>query len=287
MSVKVIIVPLGNAEKHAKVLEAGLEAARRFGAHLEVLHVKPPARELLPYTSTPGLPLSMRQTILDAAERNAGERAAAAQALFERVCEEREVAVVDAPGEAPAPTANFRICEGREAAVVGEQARLADLVVTALPRHGEQTSVLLEVMLRETGRPVLLMPRDVHAMRAERIAIGWNGSSEAASAVAAAMPLLREAAEVRVLTTAKRAGMHPNAEELCAYLGWHGVQADAQVMDLRGHSVGEALLAGAADTGADLLVIGSYSRRRLREMVMGGVTAHVLSHARIPLFMLH
>lgn len=287
MPIKVIIVPLGNAEKHASVLEAALDAARRFGAHVEVLHVKPPARELLPFTAAPGLPPSMRQIILDAAERSAGERAAAARALFEHLCATQQVVVAERPGEAGGPSANFRVHEGREAVVVGQQARLADLVVAGLPGPGAQTSTLLEVMLRETGRPVLLMPREQRAMRGERIAIGWNGSSEAASAVAAAMSLLREAAEVRVLTTEKRAAMQPNAEALCAYLGWHGVRAKAELMDLRGRSVGEALLEGVSTANADLLVIGSYSRRRLREMVMGGVTAHVLAHARIPVFMLH
>ena len=92
---------------------------------------------------------------------------------------------------------------------------------------------------------------------------------------------------MKVLTTKKRAAMRPNADDVVEYLSWHDVKAESRVMDTAHRSVGEALSAEAAASGADLLVIGSYSRRRLREMVMGGVTRHLLERANLPLLMVH
>ena len=90
-----------------------------------------------------------------------------------------------------------------------------------------------------------------------------------------------------VLTTKKRATVRPSADDVVSYLSWHGVNATARIMSTQSKSVGEALAAETVSLAADLLVIGSYSRRRLREMVMGGVTSHVLERANLPVLMVH
>lgn len=48
----------------------------------------------------------------------------------------------------------------------------------------------------------------------------------------------------------------------------------------------EAILKAAEETGADIVVIGSHSRRWLEEIVMGSVTEKVLKHTSVPLFII-
>ncbi|MGB5835014.1 MAG: universal stress protein [Thiohalocapsa sp.] len=79
----------------------------------------------------------------------------------------------------------------------------------------------------------------------------------------------------------------PSPDELVEYLGWHGVEAEVKIVDSHDPNVGASLLKVAGELGINLLVVGGYSRSRLRELILGGVTAHLLRSAEIPVFMLH
>lgn len=286
MSVKTILVPIGNPERAVEALTVALGLARRLDAHVTGLHVKPDARELLPY-ATLGLSAKMAESVRGAAEHNSEEIAKLARKVFTEACDAAGVPMGEKALDAPGATASLKVESGRITSVIAARGRLADLIVSRRPDSVHPSPPQLEAMLRETGRPVLLVPPGVTEVTARRIGIGWNCSTESASAVSAALPLLRSAEAVSVLTSRKRAAMRPNADDVVEYLGWHEVNAEARIMDTAHRSVGEALTAEAAASGADLLVIGSYSRRRLREVVMGGVTRHLLEHANLPVLMVH
>jgi len=194
---------------------------------------------------------------------------------------------VDKPTLREEATAAWRVETGRESSVVAVRGRLSDLIVIQGPVTVSPPSATVEAALRETGQPVLVLPRKAPKTLAVHVAIGWNGSTEAARAVAMAMPTLTTAESVTIFTTKKRMGIPPNADALGEYLGWHGIEADVHVLDIRTRSVAEAMLADARARGVDFLVIGAYSRRRMREMLFGGVTAHVLSVAEMPVLMAH
>ena len=78
-----------------------------------------------------------------------------------------------------------------------------------------------------------------------------------------------------------------SAEDLIAYLAWHGI--DARLRKLRGQSTqaGEALIGECREAGADMLVMGAYTHSRLRQLILGGVTRHVLHHAPMTCLMCH
>ena len=191
-------------------------------------------------------------------------------------------------GETPGKvSADWVVETGNQEIVVAHYGRLADLIILPHPARVSPPPRTVEAALRETGRPILMIPPGPIETLGERVVIGWNGSKEAAQAVAAARPCLREAEVVTVLTTEKRSHRRPNADGVITYLRCHGIPASVQIMDTRTRSVPEALLAHAKELEADMLVIGGYSRHRLREMVMGGVTRHVLSKAKVPVLMVH
>lgn len=54
-----------------------------------------------------------------------------------------------------------------------------------------------------------------------------------------------------------------------------------------GQSTGEAILATAASQGCDLLIKGAYTQSRLRQMIFGGATRHILANATLPVLMAH
>ena len=114
-----------------------------------------------------------------------------------------------------------------------------------------------------------------------------KGSTEAASALAAARPLLRLAAEVIVLVSTKRNALRPHGEDVADYLRCHGVQSSVRLVDMGSADVGEAVLAQCQELGAQALVVGGYSRTRVQELFLGGVTRTLIRDARLPVMMVH
>ncbi len=176
---------------------------------------------------------------------------------------------------------------------VTELARYANLTVTgqAAPDAEEEFSGedLIHELVLGSGRPVLVVPHaPLAADFGHRIVIAWNGSREASRAVADAMPLLRHAERVAVLLakTVERPG---TADLIHAHLARNGIVADVQALEAGAsdHDAGAALLAEADAFDADLLVMGGYGRSRMRELVLGGATRHVLQHLPIPALMSH
>jgi nucleotide-binding universal stress UspA family protein len=143
----------------------------------------------------------------------------------------------------------------------------------------------LHAVLFDSGRPVLMAPVIRPASIGKRIAIAWNGTHESASALASVMPFVRQANAVRILTSPEYARRGPSAEEVVAYIGHHGVTADIGTFSSIDRVVGAGLLAAAADFGADLMSMGAYSSSRLRQLILGGTTRHVLENATLPVLM--
>ncbi len=146
------------------------------------------------------------------------------------------------------------------------------------------------IVLR-TGIACVVLPRSVGAFRQPvRLAIGWNGSSEAMRAVHAALPLL-PGAEVLLMQGEERE-RYPGLAwyppfDIAEYLREHGAKVEVQPIAERADAAGGALLAHADAFGADLLVMGAYGRGRFSEWVLGGVTRDALRLARMPLLLCH
>ena len=118
--------------------------------------------------------------------------------------------------------------------------------------------------------------------------IAWNGSTEQTRAIAFAMPLLQQAERVKVLTILGGAGVPgPSGEQLTRSLQRNGIPATPLTVELDGRSTGETVLATAASQNSDLLIKGAYTQSRLRQLIFGGATRHILANATLPVFMAH
>jgi nucleotide-binding universal stress UspA family protein len=287
MSIKTILLCIRESEISEQLFETAACAAIRFEAHLDVLHVRPNPESFLPY-ATLGLSDTMRGSITESAERSASEQSERLRQLFEAVCARRKLPTRprgDSPGS---PDAWWREEMGVRNEIIARQGRLADLIIVPRPYRVSPPPSSFEAAVRESGRPVLMVPREaVNEVAARGAAICWNASKEAAHAMAAALPILRTIGAVHILSSEKRMKQSPNADDVSNYLKCHGIEAKPHVFHAKGRCVGETLLGEAKSLGCDLLVVGGYSRPRLRELVMGGVTRHLMEHADIPIFMMH
>lgn len=169
---------------------------------------------------------------------------------------------------------------------VVQAARLADLVVFARSR-GHYPRSMFEAVLLGAGRPVLIAPTPSPCQIGSDIAIAWNNTCAATRAVCAAMSVLRKARRVQVLTIETWRTRGTVAAELVEHLRRHDVEAQTHCVQANGTQVGRLLLTTAGEMGADLLVMGGYGHSRLRELLLGRVTRHVLDHAPLPVLMAH
>lgn len=169
-------------------------------------------------------------------------------------------------------------------------ARLHDL--TIIPGGGSEVERerMAEAAIFGSGRPVLLLPRTAPegTPRLRRIGVAWDGSRPAARALGDALPLLKAAAEVHVLTVTgeKDVGGHA-AAHLRRHLACHGIEIRPEDLKTGGATVDATLADYARMAGLDLLVMGAFGHNRTREFVLGGVTRRILDNPPLPVLLAH
>lgn len=284
MPIRKLLLPLTGTAAGESALVTALMVARKWDAHLRTLHVRVDARDVAPLAGE-GLSGAMIEEMMAATEKESGERAMAIKALFDRVVTREGVRIAD--DVEPGLSASFRLLTGREEDLFAQRARLADLSVIPHPEAPDEVSSsdALHAVLFDSGAPILIAPLAPPVSVGSRIAVAWNGTAESAAAVQAAMPWLERAESVRVLSALEYQRRGPSAEELIPYIGLHGVQAEIATFRPVDKEVGAGLLAAAMEFGADMLVMGAYSHSRLRQLILGGVTRHILEKAQIPVLM--
>ena len=260
--------------------------ARRWNSHIDVMHVRGDPHGLLPYTGE-GIDGSMIEEIMDVTEREGGERAIQVKDMFEAFSVEHALNVSDEPSPEASVTISWREETGREDEVVALRGRVYDLIVVGrpVPESPLPSPITLEAALHDTGRPILVAPPSIPTQIAKHIAIAWEASPEAARAIAASIQALVEAKVVTILAPNLSNPLPLAPSDLVDRLKWHGVEANIHAFDAQITELGPAFLSESSKVEADLLVKGAYSQSRLRQMVLGGRTRHILGHATIPILL--
>ena len=168
--------------------------------------------------------------------------------------------------------------------------RASDLCLLGLPQVGIEDRLDVEDWLFGLGRPCLLYPEASNEpFRLDSVVVCWDFSKSAARAVGDALPILKAAQKVHVMTVQgeKKIPVEDIKSPVLDLLTAHGVQADYSVTQLGTESIGSTILDEAQNRRADMLVMGAYGHSRLKEFVLGGATKEILNTARMPLFMSH
>ncbi len=286
MAIRKLLLPLTGTSAGEAALTTALMTARIWNAHVTALHVRVDSRDVAPLAGE-GLSGAMIEEMMTATEKESSDRAHAVRAMFDRFVAAHNVELGEARRGATHATASFASITGREEDLVAQQARLADLTVVPHPEANEDVSSsdALHAVLFDSGRPVLIAPLATPATIGTRVCVACNGTAESASAVLGALPWMQGAQHVRVLASDEYHRRGPQAPDLVAYLSLHGISADIATFRAIDKEVGAGLLAAAREFGCDLLAMGAYSHSRLRQLILGGVTRHVLEKSRIPVMM--
>ncbi|MGY4364385.1 nucleotide-binding universal stress UspA family protein [Bradyrhizobium sp. LB1.3] len=167
------------------------------------------------------------------------------------------------------------------ASILAEHARFSDLTLVPVKPHDSRTEHIIETLLFESGRPVLLCPEQhVNELRPEfeNVMIAWDHSARAARAVGDALTILQAVASVRVVTVAddKSDRIVQSGTALVDHLREHGVYASFETTTGSGSSIGKVLGSWANSHAIDAIVMGAYHHSRLNEIVWGGVTKTVI-----------
>jgi nucleotide-binding universal stress UspA family protein len=172
---------------------------------------------------------------------------------------------------------------------IGSYGRIFDLIVLGRPGPEPQNPRMppLEAALFHSGPPVLVVPPSAPQTLARNVLVAWNGSTEQARTNILAVPLLRLADKVTVLTVEGGTTPGPSGEEAARHLRRNGIKATALTVKPIARTSGQIILEYATTLGCDLLVKSAYTQSRLRQMIFGGATRHILANATLPVLMAH
>jgi len=284
---RVILVPMVGDDDDAVGLSAAFALARPFRAHVDAMFLRPDPVEAIMDLEGEATP-ELIGTVTRASTTTWDARARLARQAFDAARGAAGAALTEQPTGSEAVTAEWREITGAAEVVLPAEGRLCDLLVFAgIHSAGRaQRRRMFEVALLHATRPLLLVPEQAPEAIGKVIALAWNGSAEAARALAGALPLLHQAEQVHVLTAASARTEVERADGLARYLAWHGLPCERHAM-YPTTQVGAALLAEARELGADLLVMGGYGRSRVSELVFGGVTRTVLGQYDLPILLAH
>jgi nucleotide-binding universal stress UspA family protein len=293
MAFKHILVPVFGYDADRTALNAALTLAKRGGAHISARHIKVDPMESVPLMVDVGVAAT---ELIEAVERHAETRGKSAAATFEAWRGTYNLTVDDTPTlRTNTITTAFKVLEGAEDELIIKYCRLTDLVVMGRPsgeEAGDQVLSRMEDALFGAGQPVLLVPNGMAQPALDKLVTGpalisWNGSIEATRAISQALDLLRGMNDVRVLSVLEgKKDRHP-AADLVRYLAWEGVTASMIESSQSSGSAAEQILATAKGIGAGFVLMGGYSHGRLRQLMLGGVTSHMMDHADLPVLMAH
>jgi len=257
-----ILVPIEESPSLEAQLESAVLLAEIFNAHID--GTAPSwVMGLAPFDGALDTIPSIGETGAFSAEAQQ-ERVAAAEESFRAFINRRGIAWDDPSKPTDHITASWRAPQGSGDRTTAEIARLYD--VSVLGRRIEKSltprAELLEAVLFESGRPILVTPPEPPQRLGEKIVIVWNGSTESARLISFARPLLARAKQVVVMSVEAAMVSGPSAEALAHALRRSGLDVESTIVSPGGRSNGEAVLAGAADFGADLILTPADAHER-------------------------
>jgi nucleotide-binding universal stress UspA family protein len=263
MPIKSILLHLANDPGHTSRLAVALDLARRHGALLRAVFAEP--------TGMPDVVAGrgFSYAFVSESREAARETASRLSQQLADACSREDIGYdwVEEPGE--------------PMELIGRHSLLADLVIVGRrPVDLGLEADACEELPAQVPCPVLAVPENWSgATLGRRVLVAWNGSLPAARALHGALPILGRAERVTVLTVGDAA---PETESVVRYLARHDVEATPRRDYGDADDAGEVILSVAGEVAADLVVMGSYSRARWREMIVGGATRHVVTHMSMP-----
>jgi nucleotide-binding universal stress UspA family protein len=273
-----VLVPVEEHSRIASVLATAALIGRTFESFIQGVPLAPDISDIVIAD------ISIGATVFDARAREV--LSSRALKLFQS-----GMALHDVPHHAPGSHDFAQVWSPRmmSDSALGPYARIFDMIVVGQPGSNnlDPRQATFESVLFESGRPVLIAPTKSPAVLGDTILLAWNRSSETARTLHFALPLLRRAKRIVIQSLDIHSVPGPSGEQLAEALARDGIEAETETITGKTDNEGPAILAKAAEIGADLVIKGGYTQSRLRQMIFGGATSHVLANSELPVFMAH
>ena len=276
---KTILVPVEKNSQIESTLATACVLAKTFDSYIEGFALTP---ELNTLVAAEGIG-SMVVYPTDLAEQDE-EAAAEARKLFEDAMAKHGIA---AGSGAPGSAWNPRTLAGDS--FLGSHGRVFDVTVVGRPGTAAASPHMstLEAALFDSGRPILIVPPAAPDHIGQVVTIAWNGSTETARAIAYAKPLIKRAERVIVQVVEGVGVPGPSGADVARNLQLNEIASQFVTVQRGSRSPGAAILEEAIAAGSDLVVKGAYTQSRLRQMIFGGATSHIISETTLPVLMAH
>lgn len=282
MIYKKLFFPVGGGEELRERVRGALLIANHFQTHLEIFKANLfPNSERYKYL---GIPQNLIDEMDIIARKQFDQSHKECEELLQQEAQKAGVVISQTPLESQA-TVFAKIKEGDRSTLVAQESKFCDLVIAAAPPSG-LTTATFETSVTKSGKSVLMFPRVMEQFDTQSIIIGWNNSPEVSRAITQAIPLLKRAKKVHIITAKEYANNLDDLGELEAYLKLHGINPTSEMIKTT-RVPGEALYQEAMNGSFDLIVAGAYGHKGLRELFLGGATRYLLEHSTLPVFMSH
>jgi nucleotide-binding universal stress UspA family protein len=271
---KSILLPVDQSEQMPAALETTRLLANLFGATIEGVALRPAFAEIV-------APDPIVAVTIPPADWNEAEFCRVARQSFDGF------AAGYPAGAGQEGRFRWRGGPAIDDSTLGSLGRVHDVTVLGRPGSRGARMTAMEAALFDSGRPVLMAPPLAPKSIAQTVLVHWNASTETARCMLFALPLLKKAKRVVLIAVEGALVSGPSIGEAIGYLAANGVTATEKAVAGRNLRAGEIILTEAASMGADLLIKGAYTQSRLRQMIFGGPTSHILSAAELPVFFAH
>jgi len=280
---KKMLFPVGGGDELEARIYGALLVAKGLNSHLEVFVSEPTVRSGVP--SGMVLPNEIVNRLESIQIDNLKSTMNTHRKIFDHCCDELGIVESETPLE-DKPTAHVTMSVGVRSTMVAQQSKFCDMVIAAAPQKGVATATF-EAAVLESGKPVMVIPRALKEFKADEIIIGWNNSPEVARAVSEAIPLMKKAKRVHIVSSkAYTTENLTRIRDLRVYLAMHDIETTFELIKTT-FVPGEAILKAAQDGGFNLIVAGAYCKKGLKEMMLGGSSRYLLEHTDIPALVSH
>lgn len=268
MAIQDILLPLVGEPSTAAVaaIDKCTAMARNIGARV---------------TAAASVEILVRPKVMISADLDNTAEAARVRSVSDAEALLKAVEVASARLGVPVEQRLYRLAAADITANLARIARLKDLSIVPVKPHDDQSEKIVERLIFESGRPVMMCPEEFASELAvpfDDVVIAWDHSAPAARAVADALPLLQAAANVRIITATdnKAPAELESGAALVSHLAEHGIKAAFETVKIDGSSIGKVFERYVEANRIDLLVMGAYRHSRLNEIVWGGATKTVI-----------
>lgn len=277
MRLKSILVCIDDSQACKARIQTGLQLAKQREATLIGLYVI--NAPVFPVFAAAYPDNEISGPLIEAQIKSAGDRAARAQAIFESLTQDTGVNV------------EWMCEEGDFIHHLSLKARYVDLILIGQADPEDVTvfdSNQLERAVLEPGRPVLVTPKEAVPSIGRHVMLAWNGKREAMRAASDALGFFEQAERVTVcIANPPDSEEDTAASDIERYFKYHEIDISLETLAEK-HKESSPILLDYADThDVDLIVMGAYGHSRFREMMLGSMTRHMLSHSHTSIFLTH